>query len=138
MNCVNAFRLGRGVNIGGWLSQSKRRGGERSAFFTRDDVRRLAHMGFNHLRIPVDEEQLWDGAGRREPEAWALLDSSLDWCAENGLNAVVDLHILRSHCFMAADKPLFASQRETSVGPRENRCRGATGNGTLRSPKRCG
>lgn len=109
---MNSFLLRRGVNIGGWLSQSKRRGRERVEFFTRDDAARLARMGFNHLRIPVDEEQLWDDAGKREAEAWTLLNTALDWCAEYGLNAVVDLHILRSHYFMAKEKPLFTIPRE--------------------------
>jgi endoglucanase len=102
------LRLRRGMNIGGWLSQSHRRGAERAAFFGPRDVRKLAALGFDHLRLPVDEEQLWDEAGRREPEAWDLLNASLDWCAEQGLKAVVDLHILRSHFFNAAERPLFA------------------------------
>jgi endoglucanase len=109
---MKTFILKRGINIGGWLSQSKRRGRERVEFFTREDARRLAEMGFDHLRIPLDEEQLWDAAARREPEAWGLLNGALDWCGEYGLNAVVDLHILRSHYFMAAERPLFTVPRE--------------------------
>jgi endoglucanase len=102
-----SFQVQRGVNIGGWLSQSKARGAERRQRFTREDVPKLAAMGFDHLRLPVDEEQLWDAAGRRDCEAWDLMDACLDWCDEAGLRVVVDLHILRSHYFMAAEKPLF-------------------------------
>jgi endoglucanase len=98
------LKLHRGTNISHWLSQSARRGGERRAFFTAADVRRLADWGFDHLRLPVDEEQLWEEDGRPIAEAFDLLDAALDWCAETGLRTVVDLHILRSHHFNAADK----------------------------------
>src|SRR5688500_16437902 len=60
------FSVKRGTNIAHWLSQSKRRGRERSEFFTRRDVEYIKSAGFDHIRLPVDEEQLWDSTGRRE------------------------------------------------------------------------
>ncbi len=99
------FNIHRGTNISHWLSQSKRRGAERRAWFTRDDARKLAGLGLDHLRLPIDEEQFWDAGGRREPEAWDLLNAGLDWCREAGLRAVVDLHILRSHFFNQRGEP---------------------------------
>ncbi|NQT24404.1 cellulase family glycosylhydrolase [candidate division KSB1 bacterium] len=101
------FTVQRGTNISHWLSQSDRRGEERVAWFTEKDVAYLASLGFDHLRIPVDEEQLWDEAGNKELEAFALLQSSLDWSEKYGLRAIVDLHILRSHYFNAIDIPLW-------------------------------
>lgn len=101
------FEIRRGTNISHWLSQSDRRGDERRQWFTRDDAVFLARLGFDHLRIPVDEEQMWDEQGRPIPEAFGLLDAALDWTADLGLRAVVDLHILRSHHFNATDKPLW-------------------------------
>jgi len=111
-NCVSKkgdkkFIIKRGTNISHWLSQSNRRRAEREAFFTKEDVKFLAGLGFDHLRIPVDEEQLWDEAGNKEAEAFELLDSALDWCAEYNLKTVVDFHILRSHHFNIAEKPLW-------------------------------
>ncbi|MFW6061220.1 MAG: glycoside hydrolase family 5 protein [Planctomycetota bacterium] len=100
-----AIDISRGTNISHWLSQSHARGEERRNFFTRDDVRRIADWGFDHIRIPVDEEQMWDERGNREPEAWDLLNAALDWADEAGLKAVVDLHILRSHYFNAPEEP---------------------------------
>jgi len=103
----------RGTNISHWLSQSARRGDERREFFTREDVRRLAAWGFDHIRLPIDEEQMWDEAGRQIAEAFDLLDAALDWCREAGLKTIVDLHILRSHHFNAADKArLFTDPAE--------------------------
>ena len=94
------FDIIRGTNISHWLSQSDARGETRKSRFTRDDCRRLADLGLDHLRLPVDEEQLWTEDGTRENEAWDLLNEGLDWCADAGMRAVVDLHILRSHHFV--------------------------------------
>ena len=101
------FPIRRGTNISHWLSQSKKRGVERREYFTRKDVAWLASIGLDHLRLPVDEEQLFDESGMPEPEAFDLLNKALDWCDEFSLRAIVDLHILRSHHFNAKEKPLW-------------------------------
>ena len=109
-----SFEIRRGTNISHWLSQSDRRGRERQAWFTREDVRQIAGLGLDHLRLPIDEEQMWNEAGGREPEAWDLMNACLDWCGQEGLRAVVDLHILRSHYFNARTTPrLFTDPAES-------------------------
>jgi endoglucanase len=50
------FEIRRGTNISHWLSQSRARGAERRAWFTEDDVQRIAGWGFDHIRLPIDEE----------------------------------------------------------------------------------
>jgi endoglucanase len=106
------FALRHGVNISHWLSQSERRGEERRAWFTQADVERLAACGFDHLRFPADEVQLWNEQGVRESEGFELLEQGLGWCEQAGLRAVVDLHIVRSHYFNADANPLFAEPAE--------------------------
>ena len=103
----NSFEIKNGVNISHWLSQSRQRGENRKAYFTRSDVEFIASLGYDHIRIPIDEEQMFTEDGQKEPEAFALLHNALGWCEEFNLRAVVDLHILRSHYFMADEKPLF-------------------------------
>jgi endoglucanase len=110
------FTIRRGTNISHWLSQSEQRGSTRREFFTREDVRRIADMGggrFDHIRIPIDEAQMWDEAGNADAEAFDLLDQALDWCESAGLKAVVDLHLLRTHHFLdTEDPPLYTDPRE--------------------------
>jgi endoglucanase len=106
------FKIYRGTNIAHWLSQSARRGAERAAFFTATDIHQIDSMGFDHIRLPVDEEQLWDSTGKRQAEAFLLLDSCLYWCREKGLKVILDLHILRSHHFNAKEKPLWTKPAE--------------------------
>ncbi|MDO1445442.1 glycoside hydrolase family 5 protein [Rhodocytophaga aerolata] len=101
------FPIKRGINISHWLSQSTKRGTERKEYFTKKDVAYLAGLGFDHLRIPVDEEQLWTADGKKDQEAFGLLHQALEWCQQNKLKAIVDLHILRSHHFNEKEKPLW-------------------------------
>ena len=104
---ANEFVFKRGTNISHWLSQSNRRGTDRQNYFTEKDVKYLADLGFDHLRIPVDEVQLWTEDGQKDPEGFSLLKNALDWCKKYNLDAEVDLHILRSHYFNDKVKPLF-------------------------------
>ena len=109
---VEKFHVFRGTNIAHWLSQSDTRGIERDQFFTKADVVAIAEMGFDHVRLPIDEEQMWDEQGNRHDDAFQLMTNCLDWCAENNLRAIVDLHILRSHHFNAEVKPLWTEPAE--------------------------
>ena len=104
------FELHRGINISHWLSQSGDRGEKRATKFTREDVKFLAECGYDHLRIPIDEEQMFDEQLNPEPEAFSLLHNAIGWCKEFDLKVIVDLHILRSHHFNAESKPLFTEQ----------------------------
>lgn len=101
------FVLGKGTNLAHWLSQSNRRGEERQAFITEKDIETIASLGFQHVRLPIDEEQMWDTTGARHPEAFALMDSCITWSIRHNLCVIVDLHILRSHHFNHAEKPLW-------------------------------
>jgi endoglucanase len=107
-----SFTIKRGTNIAHWLSQSDRRGIERAQFFTQKDVAFIDSAGFDHIRLPIDEEQMWDENGVPHEDAFQLLDECLAWCRDAGLRVVLDLHILRSHHFNADDKPLWTKPSE--------------------------
>ncbi|MBN2509096.1 MAG: cellulase family glycosylhydrolase [Spirochaetales bacterium] len=108
-----SFEIIRGTNISHWLSQSSERGEERRKRFTNDDAKRIAGWGFDHIRIPVDEEQLWTRTMNRETEAFDLLGNGIEWALAAGLKVIVDLHIIRSHYFNDKDEPLlFRSKKE--------------------------
>ena len=106
------FKVTKGTNIAHWLSQSQNRGNLRAAFFTEEDVKQIKAMGFDHIRLPIDEEQMWDEDGIRELEAFDLLENAVNWCKKHDLKIIVDLHILRSHHFNAKEKPLWTDPKE--------------------------
>ena len=101
---ANNFRIKRGTNLSHWLSQSEERGEERRQHIQEDDFERLEQLGFDFVRIPIDEVQFWDEDGNKLPEAWDLLTNALQLAAKHHLRAIVDLHIIRSHYFNAVNE----------------------------------
>ena len=114
---VNDFRIKRGTNLSHWLSQSEERGEARAQHIQEDDFERLEQLGFDFVRIPIDEVQFWDEEGNKLPEAWDLLTNALDLAGKHHLRAIVDLHIIRSHYFNAVNEggadanTLFTSEK---------------------------
>lgn len=106
------FKIFKGTNVAHWLSQSKARGAERDSFFQEKDVVAIKEMGFDHVRLPIDEEQMWDENGARHDDAFKLMTNCIDWCVKHELKVIVDLHILRSHHFNAEVKPLWTDPKE--------------------------
>ena len=65
---VNNFRIQRGTNLSHWLSQSEERGEARKQHIQEDDFARLDSLGFDFVRLPIDEVQFWDEEGNKLPE----------------------------------------------------------------------
>ena len=92
------MQLRRGVNIEGWLGGYHRPPEERICGFLREDAERMARLGFDHIRVNVNSQHLWDDDSRHE---WTFeqVDRLLDDCEDLGLKAIFDLHTLPSHTF---------------------------------------
>ena len=103
-NGVNNFKIGRGTNVSHWLSQSEERGEARRLHIQEDDFARLDSLGFDFVRLPIDEVQFWDEDGNKLPEAWELMTNAINWAEKHHLRTIVDLHIIRSHYFNAVNE----------------------------------
>lgn len=101
----SGFVIKRGINISHWLSQDFG-WTPREEFFTENDVRYISGIGFDHVRLPIDEKEMWQEDGTPNEEAFALLEKALGWCETHGLRAIVDLHTVRSHHFNAENEGL--------------------------------
>jgi len=99
--------LGKGTNLAHWLSQTKRTGEERRQFILEEDIAYISALGFDHVRLPIDEQQMWHADGTRDDDAFATMHDAIRWSIDHGLLVLVDLHILRSHHFNAKEKPLW-------------------------------
>ena len=114
---VNNFRIQRGTNVSHWLSQSEERGEARQLHIQEDDFARLDSLGFDFVRLPIDEVQFWDEQGNKLPEAWDLMINAINWAEKHHLRTIVDLHIIRSHYFNAVNEgnadanTLFTSEK---------------------------
>lgn len=107
------FKIKRGVNIAIWLSQTGIRGEARKNAFTEREVKQLANWGFDHFRLPVDEEQLFHEDGTIDMETMGLAENVINWCKKYNLKVIFDLHILRSHNFNNnKENILFTSEAE--------------------------
>ena len=78
-NGVNDFKIHRGTNVSHWLSQSEERGEARRLHIQEDDFARLDSLGFDFVRLPIDEVQFWDEDGNKLPEAWELMTNAINW-----------------------------------------------------------
>jgi endoglucanase len=101
------FNIRAGVNVSHWLSQSDKRGEERKQITIKADFDTIAAMGFDHVRIPIDEVQMWDTKGNKEPEAFQLLHSAISWAFAAKLRVIVDIHIIRAHYFISDANTLW-------------------------------
>lgn len=66
----------------------------RDSYITREDIRLMAEMGYNSLRVPINARLfLQEGPGIHFlEEGFQLLDRLIDWCEEYGLYVFIDLH----------------------------------------------
>lgn len=106
------FDIHKGVNIGNWLSQGSLHNPYREMIFTEEDVKLLKENGFDHLRFPVDEMQLFNEDMTLNESTVKLIHKTINCCLENGIKVIFDLHVIRSHNFLAEDSPLFTSDKE--------------------------
>ena len=99
----SGFELKRGVNLSHWLSQNVG-WPPRDSFITEKDIAFIAGAGYDHVRIPIDEVEMWTAEGKPSKASFAYLTRCLGWCAKHNLRAIVDLHILKSHHFNAENE----------------------------------
>ncbi|HPR33206.1 MAG TPA: cellulase family glycosylhydrolase [Prolixibacteraceae bacterium] len=99
----SGFAISRGVNLSHWLSQDFG-WAPKYSYINESDLRFIDSIGYDHVRIPVDEIELWNEAGEPVDEAFRYLHDCLGWCKKYGLKAIVDLHTIRAHHFNAENE----------------------------------
>lgn len=85
----------KGVNLGGWLSQC---GAENyndkhySEYITERDIKKIAAIGADHIRLPIDYNILMTDDGQFIASGFEYVDKCIDYCRDNALGIVLDLH----------------------------------------------
>lgn len=109
----DSFKILKGVNISGWLSQTSTRKVGVDAFFTKKDVQKLASWGFDHIRLPIDEGEIFTEEGEWKEKERGLIHKAIEWCKELNMRVILDFHILRSHYFNDTENmTLWSSEAE--------------------------
>lgn len=97
------FVIRRGTNLSHWLSQDF--GWQpRAQWITEADFAFIARAGFDHVRLPIDEKEMWHDNGTPNEEAFALMLRAIGWARAQNLRVIVDLHTVRTHHFNAANE----------------------------------
>lgn len=86
------MKLKRGLNLGGYLSQCTHNMHHYSTFIGKADLEQIAAWGFDHIRLPIDYEVLEDKEGNRIEEGYELVRCICNYCRENKLDVILDLH----------------------------------------------
>jgi endoglucanase len=101
----------RGVNFGGWFSQIDAIAEKDPSaflgliehirsFLEPADFGRVKAWGFDHVRLPLDWQNAFDGDMRPKEEVLGLLDAAVDGILRTGLALVLDLHKCPGHDFL--------------------------------------
>ncbi len=101
-------KLSQGVNLARWFAQTELTHETFQNKITPDDVQMIRELGFNHVRLPLDPEILFDEAQptRLNAENLPYVDAALDMILESGLAVIVDFHPL----------PRFKSRLYSDIG----------------------
>lgn len=90
----------KGVNLGGWISQfDVYDPAHFDSFITQEDIWKIAGLGFDHVRVPVDYTVLEDEEGTPRADGFRHLEDCRRWCEEAGLNMLIDLHECYGYSF---------------------------------------
>lgn len=103
MKKFNGFQ--RGVNLGGWLSQADETTKEHyDTFITEADIRAIAKLGLDHVRLPVDYTMIETEEGEIKEDGYAYIDSAVSWCRDAGLHLLLDMHNTYGYTFDPLEK----------------------------------
>jgi len=88
-----------GINLGGWFSQCKHTQEHYDNFIKKEDFAIIKSWGLDHVRLPVDYELVEERDGSPKEEGYIRLQKVIDYCKENKLNLILDLHKTAGYSF---------------------------------------
>lgn len=105
MRIVEGYQ--KGINLGGWLSQGSLNKAHLDTFIQESDIEKIASWGADHVRLPLDYENIEYEDGRTKEEGFQYIDNCIAWCRKHHLNLVLDLHKTYGYIF---DDPDYSSE----------------------------
>ncbi len=88
-----------GIDLGGWLSQCDYSKDRLENFIKAEDIAKIKSWGLDHVRVPVDYNLFQNDDGSFIEFGFGYVQRAIDWCGENGLNMILDLHKTRGFSF---------------------------------------
>ncbi|MBQ8825242.1 MAG: cellulase family glycosylhydrolase [Ruminococcus sp.] len=94
-----------GINLGGWLSQNDDTSKKHyNNFITEKDIKYIASLGLDHVRIPIDYMLLEEEDGTEKQEGYYYLNKCIEWCKKYNIHIIIDLHKTYGYSFDPLDK----------------------------------
>lgn len=90
-----------GVNLGGWFSQCNHTEERYNTFITKEDFAVIKSWGLDHIRLPVDYNLVEEDDGTYKEKGFDRISQTIQWCKENNLNIILDLHKTAGYSFDA-------------------------------------
>jgi len=108
----NKYRSG--INLGGWVSQCSMEKEHIKTFIKKEDIKKIASWGLDHIRLPFDYPILEDDNNpfHYKEDGFEIIDNLLCWCKEYSLNLIIDMHMAPGYAFYndANDNVLFSDE----------------------------
>lgn len=89
----------KGINLGGWLSQGSLDPEHLEHFIQESDIAAIAAWGADHIRLPLDYENIEYEDGTVKEAGFSYIDRCIAWCRKYGLRLVLDLHKTYGYIF---------------------------------------
>lgn len=89
----------KGLNLGGWLSQSDFKNAYMKNYILPQDFTKIRNFGFNNIRIPFDATYFFTKEGIIDEKNWVWIDYALQNAIKNDLICILDLHSILGHNF---------------------------------------
>ena len=90
----------KGINLGGWISQFDQYDHAHfDSFITEQDIKYIASLGVDHVRIPVDYNVLEQEDGSAKESGYQYIENAIRWCETYKLHLLLDLHEVYGYSF---------------------------------------
>ncbi len=93
-----------GVNLGGWYSQCNHTEERYDNFIKEEDFATIKSWGLDHIRLPIDYELVETKDGQPLEKGYERIRRVAQWCKNNKLNMILDLHKTAGFSFDAGEK----------------------------------
>ena len=105
---ASEFSIRKGINISEWMERENSPYEHLDTLFSHSKIDLLCSLGFDHIRIPVNETVLFDDSLAYRNAEFTLLQDRIDYAIGKGLKVVLDLHRSRVHFFLNEKNILFS------------------------------
>ena len=106
-NSRESFNIRLGINLSEWMEKNEDLD-KKGSVVTIAVIDSLKELGFDHVRIPISEEVLFDDSLNVRSHFFILLKNVIDHCEKQKIKVIVDLHAARLFSFTKSNNPLFS------------------------------